>query len=115
MGVSLCGSCLKLSLTMFRESAGHCICEYVLTSVSGHLLLCVAPDTLGDALHSVKWHPKQSDTLAVASGSKIFLLELGVVARTFRGSPLPQSELHRIAQVFSVPSVCLRRLPLRFF
>lgn len=65
------------------------------------------PGSLEDALQSVKWHPKQRDTLAVASGSNIFLLELGIVARTFRGSPLPLTELHRIANVFFVPSVCL--------
>jgi len=78
--------------------------ELITDDVPGHLLLCIAPGALGDGLHSVKWHPKQSDTLAVASGSKIFLLELGVVARTFRESPLPQADLHRIAQVFAVPS-----------
>ena len=60
-----------------------------------------------DALHSVKWHPKQPDTLAVASESKIFLVDLSDAARMFRGQPVPQAELHRISQVFSVPSVRL--------
>jgi hypothetical protein len=78
--------------------------ELITDDVPGQVLLCVGPGSLGEGLHSVKWHPKQSETLAVASDSRIFLLELGVVARTFRGSPLPQAELHRIAQVFSVPS-----------
>jgi hypothetical protein len=105
--VSSYGSCLKSSLTMYRELSDHHHSLRICANLccSGQLLLCIAPGALGDGLHSVKWHPKQSDTLAVASASKIFLLELGVVARTFRGSPLPQSELNRIAQVFSVPSV----------
>jgi hypothetical protein len=92
---------------MYRELSDHHHSLRICANLccSGQLLLCIAPGALGDGLHSVKWHPKQSDTLAVASASKIFLLELGVVARTFRGSPLPQSELNRIAQVFSVPSV----------
>jgi hypothetical protein len=58
-----------------------------------------------DALHSVKWHPKQPDTLAVASESKIFFVDLSDAARMFRGQPVPQTELYRISQVFSVPSV----------
>jgi WD40 repeat protein len=78
--------------------------DVITDDVPGQLLLCVGPGALGEGLHSVKWHPKQSETVAVASDSKIFLLELGIVARTFRGTPLPQAELHRIAQVFSVPS-----------
>ena len=72
---------------------------------SGRLLLCIVPSADADPLHSVKWHPKQPDTLAVASETKMYLLDLADAARTFRGEPLPQGELNRISQVFSVPSV----------
>jgi hypothetical protein len=37
----------------------------------------------------------------------MYLLDLADAARTFRGEPLPQVELNRISQVFSVPSVSL--------
>lgn len=74
---------------------------------SGHLLLCIVPSADADPLHSVKWHPKQADTLAVASETKMYLLDLADAARTFRGEPQPQVELNRISQVFSIPSVSL--------
>lgn len=72
---------------------------------SGHVLLCIVPSADADPLHSVKWHPKQSDTLAVASETKMYLLDLADAARTFRGEPQPQVGLDRISQVFSIPSV----------
>ncbi|KAF9228666.1 hypothetical protein BS17DRAFT_772338 [Gyrodon lividus] len=78
--------------------------EVITDDVPGHLLLCVVPSADADPLHSVKWHPKQLDTLAVASETKMYLLDLADAARTFRGEPLPQVELNRISQVFSVPS-----------
>ncbi|KAF9239664.1 hypothetical protein BU15DRAFT_87964 [Melanogaster broomeanus] len=78
--------------------------EVITDDVPGHLLLCVVPSADADPLHSVKWHPKQIDTLAVASETKMYLLDLAEAARTFRGEPLPQVELNRISQVFSVPS-----------
>ncbi|KAG1723886.1 hypothetical protein EDB19DRAFT_1897994 [Suillus lakei] len=71
--------------------------EVITDDVPGRLLLCIIPSADADPLHSVKWHPKQPDTLAVASETKY-------AARTFRGEPLPQVELNRISQVFSVPS-----------
>ncbi|KAH7889916.1 hypothetical protein F5I97DRAFT_1998295 [Phlebopus sp. FC_14] len=78
--------------------------EVITDDVPGHLLLCVVPSADADPLHSVKWHPKQPDTLAVASETKMYLLDLADAARTYRGDPLPQVELNRISQVFSVPS-----------
>lgn len=78
--------------------------EVITDDVPGRLLLCIVPSADADPLHSVKWHPKQPDTLAVASESKMYLLDLADAARTFRGEPLPQVELNRISQVFSVPS-----------
>ncbi|KAI6126276.1 hypothetical protein EV401DRAFT_2207222 [Pisolithus croceorrhizus] len=78
--------------------------EVITDDVPGHLLLCVVPSADADPFHSVKWHPKQPDTLAVASGTKMYLLDLADAARTYRGEPLPQIELNRISQVFTVPS-----------
>ena len=77
---------------------------------SGQLLLCVLPAAESDALHSVKWHPKEPDTLAVASENKIFVIDLANT-HALRGQPLPQSDLHHIGQLFSVPSVSLQFLP----
>lgn len=78
--------------------------EVITDDVPGRLLLCVVPSADADPLHSVKWHPKQPDTLAVASETKMYLLDLAEAARTYRGEPLPQIELNRISQVFTVPS-----------
>ncbi|KAJ7867268.1 hypothetical protein B0H13DRAFT_2559946 [Mycena leptocephala] len=53
--------------------------EVITDDVPGQLLLCVPPvgsDSASDALHSVKWHPKEPNTLAVASQSKVYLIDL---------------------------------------
>ncbi|KAJ7273234.1 hypothetical protein C8J57DRAFT_1317219 [Mycena rebaudengoi] len=68
--------------------------------------LCVPPvgsDSAADALHSVKWHPKEPDTLAVASQSKVYLIDL-TNTHNLRSQPIPQSDLHHISQAFSIPS-----------
>ncbi|KAG9318257.1 hypothetical protein JVU11DRAFT_339 [Chiua virens] len=78
--------------------------EVITDDVPGHLLLCIVPSADADPLHSVKWHPKQADTLAVASETRMYLLDLAEAARAFRGEPQPQVELNRISQVFSIPS-----------
>jgi hypothetical protein len=78
--------------------------EVITDDVPGHILLCIVPSADADPLHSVKWHPKQADTLAVASETKMYLLDLAEAARTFRGEPQPQVGLDRISQVFSIPS-----------
>ncbi|KAJ7771739.1 hypothetical protein B0H16DRAFT_1660701 [Mycena metata] len=80
--------------------------EVITDDVPGQLLLCVPPvgqDSASDALHSVKWHPKEPDTLAVASQSKVFLIDLTNV-HSLRGQPIPQSDLPHISQAFSIPS-----------
>ncbi|KAJ7261361.1 hypothetical protein B0H12DRAFT_1106443 [Mycena haematopus] len=80
--------------------------EVITDDVPGQLLLCVAPvgpDSASDALHSVKWHPKEPDMLAVASQSKVYLIDLQTV-HSLHGQPIPQSDLSHISQVFSIPS-----------
>lgn len=75
----------------------------------GALLLCVPPSHDSDALQSVRWHPKEPDTLAVASENQIYLIDLANTP-ALRGQTLAQSDLHHIGQVFSVPSVSLKVL-----
>lgn len=58
-----------------------------------------------DPLHSVKWHPQQPDLVAVASDSSIYLININDAANMWQGDPIPQSELARVSQLFSVPSV----------
>ncbi|KAJ6618338.1 hypothetical protein B0H10DRAFT_2030437 [Mycena sp. CBHHK59/15] len=80
--------------------------EVITDDVPGQLLLCVPPvgqDSTSDALHSVKWHPKEPDTLAVASPSKVYLIDLTNI-HNLRGQPIPQSDLPHISQAFSIPS-----------
>jgi hypothetical protein len=80
--------------------------EVITDDVPGVLLLCVPPvgaDSASDALHSVKWHPKEPEMLAVASQNKVYLIELQNV-EPMRGQPIPQSELPHMAQAFSIPS-----------
>lgn len=71
---------------------------------SGLLLLCVPPTSDSDALHSVKWHPKDAQTLAVASQNKLFVIDLANT-HALDGQPLPHSDLHHIGQHFAVSSV----------
>lgn len=72
---------------------------------SGRLLLCVPPTSdTHDAIRAVKWHPKESDTLAIATEDKIYVIDLANT-HALHGQPLPHSDLHHIGQVFNVPSV----------
>jgi hypothetical protein len=68
-------------------------------------LLCVFPALDGEALHSVKWHPTQPDTVAVASETKIYMFNIEEAAHLFGGEPIPQNELQRVSDIFSLPSV----------
>lgn len=66
--------------------------------------MCVPPATDIDRLHSVKWHPREPDTLAVASESKVYLIDLANT-HALHGQPLPQSDLYHIGQIFNLASV----------
>ena len=68
--------------------------------------MCVAPaQPHQSGLRSVKWHPKQPDTLAVASETRIHLINVNEAAKVFHSEPITQMELHQIGQAFQVPSV----------
>ncbi|KIY67801.1 hypothetical protein CYLTODRAFT_375346 [Cylindrobasidium torrendii FP15055 ss-10] len=69
--------------------------EVITDDVPGRLILCVLPPQDGEPLQSVKWHPKESDTLAVASENQIYIIDLANVASLHEG-PIPQSDLRHI-------------------
>ncbi|KAL0580223.1 hypothetical protein V5O48_001816 [Marasmius crinis-equi] len=77
--------------------------DIITDDVPGQLLLCVGPAGNHEPLTLVKWHPKESDTLAVASESQIYLLNLAH-AHVMRGRNLIQADLQEIAQVFTLSS-----------
>ncbi|RDB21329.1 Uncharacterized protein C20G4.08 [Hypsizygus marmoreus] len=77
--------------------------ELITDDVPGHILLCIPPAT-DDALHAVKWHPKDPDTLAVASENKVYIIDLVNSDSYYHGQPIPHSNLRHISQVFSVSS-----------
>ena len=71
-------------------------------------MLCIHPtNNPNDALRAVKWHPKEPDTLAIASDSKIYVIDLANVAALHQ--PINISELHHISHVYTVPSVSSSR------
>ncbi|TFK42749.1 hypothetical protein BDQ12DRAFT_676749 [Crucibulum laeve] len=78
--------------------------EVIMDDVPGDLLLCVPPTSGPDALHSVKWHPKDPDTLAVASDNKICVIDLENTRALHGEQPLPHSDLHHIGQIYNVLS-----------
>jgi hypothetical protein len=73
--------------------------------ISGRIVLCVLPANDLDPLHAVKWHPREPDYVAVASETNVYFVNIADALHAFGGEPIPQSELHRVGQFFSVPSV----------
>ena len=83
-----------------------CIVFLLLTpEFSGKVVLCVLPSTDLDPLHAVKWHPQHPDLVAVTSESHLYLINIEDVHHSFGGEPIPQSELHRVSQIFTIPTV----------
>ncbi|CAK5279371.1 unnamed protein product [Mycena citricolor] len=77
--------------------------ELITDDVPGRLLLCIAPDGSMDPLLSVKWHPREPDTLAIASSSKLYLIDLGNL-HSFHGQTISQSDLPHISSTLNIPS-----------
>ncbi|KAJ3491804.1 hypothetical protein NLJ89_g11306 [Agrocybe chaxingu] len=77
--------------------------ELITDDVPGRILLCVPPTNDSDAIRAVKWHPKDPDTLAIASDNQIYVIDLANT-HALHGQPLPHSDLHHIGQPFNVPS-----------
>ncbi|KAI0682341.1 hypothetical protein BC835DRAFT_1479759 [Cytidiella melzeri] len=72
--------------------------------VAGKIVLCVLPANDLDPLHAVKWHPREPDYVAVASETNVYLVNISDALQVFSGEPIPQPELLRVGQLFSVPS-----------
>jgi hypothetical protein len=101
------GSYRSLLKTTYREFSLISLLESAIDETfSGTLILCVPPTNTPEALRSVKWHPKDPDTLAVASDNKVYAIDL---ANTHALSKLPlaHADLHHLGQVFTVSSVCV--------
>ncbi|KAG6909845.1 hypothetical protein DXG01_015118 [Tephrocybe rancida] len=77
--------------------------ETITDDVAGELLLCVQPSNV-DGIHAVKWHPKDPNTLAVASENKIYLIDLVTVHSHHRGQPISLSNLNHVTQTYTVSS-----------
>lgn len=62
------------------------------------------PTNDDDAIRAVKWHPKDADTLAIASDNKFFVIDLANT-QVIQGHSVPHSDLFHLGPVFNVPSV----------
>ena len=58
-----------------------------------------------EPLRSVKWHPQLGDSLAVASDSNIYLLDVREAAAGTGAMTITQADLPRFSHVFSMTSV----------
>ncbi|KZS99162.1 hypothetical protein SISNIDRAFT_448024 [Sistotremastrum niveocremeum HHB9708] len=70
--------------------------------VPGRLLLCVVPPPEAEALKSVRWHPKQPDTVAVASEARIYLININEAPRRFGADPVAQNDLASIGNIINL-------------
>ncbi|KAF8522117.1 hypothetical protein BU17DRAFT_87217 [Hysterangium stoloniferum] len=70
------------------------------------VLVCVHPGQGHQGnLKSVKWHPKQPTTLAVASENRIHLVNVDEVSKVYQGDGITQMEFSKIGVSFPVPSL----------
>jgi hypothetical protein len=78
--------------------------EIITDDAPAQILLCIGPSNHQEsALTMVKWHPKDRDTLVVASESQLCLIDLAN-APALRGQVLSQSDLQHIGQIFPMSS-----------
>ncbi|KAG6874293.1 hypothetical protein C0995_001518 [Termitomyces sp. Mi166 len=77
--------------------------DTITDDVLGQVLLCVQPSS-DDGIHAVKWHPKDPNTLAVASENKLYVIDLATVHSQYRGQPITLQSLTHICQTFTVSS-----------
>ncbi|KAI0035754.1 hypothetical protein K488DRAFT_42648 [Vararia minispora EC-137] len=78
--------------------------EVIMDDVPGRVVLCVIPQHGPEGLHSVKWHPKEENMLAVASESSVYILNVLDVDRAFGKDTIDQSELSRICRPMRMSS-----------
>ncbi|KIJ37730.1 hypothetical protein M422DRAFT_33619 [Sphaerobolus stellatus SS14] len=72
--------------------------------VPASLLMSVQPSQGNGAIKTVKWHPRQPDTLAVASENRIHLLNVDEIHRMYITESISPSEFLKIGQSFQVAS-----------
>ncbi|KAJ3997522.1 hypothetical protein F5050DRAFT_1399834 [Lentinula boryana] len=78
--------------------------DIITDDTPAQILLCIGPSSHHQsALTMVKWHPKDQDTLAVASESQLCLIDLAN-APALRGQVLTQADLQHIGQTFPMTS-----------
>ncbi|KAJ3840135.1 hypothetical protein F5878DRAFT_614147 [Lentinula raphanica] len=78
--------------------------DIITDDAPAQILLCIGPSShQQSALTMVKWHPKDRDTLAVASDSQLCLIDLAN-APALRGQVLTQEDLQHIGQTFPMSS-----------
>ncbi|KAJ4488438.1 hypothetical protein J3R30DRAFT_3792845 [Lentinula aciculospora] len=78
--------------------------DIITDDAPAQILLCIGPSTHQQSgLTMVKWHPKDRDTLVVASESQLCLIDLAN-APALRGQVLTQSDLQHIGQIFPMSS-----------
>ena len=56
-------------------------------------------------LKLVKWHPKQTGMMAVASDREVFFFNVTEARHLFRGEETSLEQLAKISKVFTIPSV----------
>jgi hypothetical protein len=81
----------------------------------GKLLLTVAPTFKSETLKSVQWHPEESDTVAVASDSKIYVIDIAKAFEFFGSNPVNLIDLRQVGHVIFLSSVSARNMPNRNF
>ncbi|KAI0685782.1 hypothetical protein BC835DRAFT_1309816 [Cytidiella melzeri] len=89
------------------SDGGLVVCKLpkvIRNDVAGKIVLCVLPAEDLNPLHAVKWHPREPEYVAVASETNVYLVSISDALQVFSGEPIPQSELQRVGQLFSVPS-----------
>jgi WD40 repeat protein len=76
----------------------------------GKLLLSVVPPLKSEALKSVQWYPDQSDIVAAASDSKIYLIDLTETFKLFSSNPIDLVDLEQLGSVITLASVSARNV-----
>jgi hypothetical protein len=70
------------------------------------VVLHISPTDGAFGLKLVKWHPKQSGTIAVASDREVYVFNVHEAHRVSQGERTSLQELAKISNVIQIPSVC---------
>jgi len=74
------------------------------------LSVCVTPTPDPHALRSVKWHPRELDTLALASDTNVYMINVVEASQIYE--TVHYNDLNRLGRVFSscIIAYCCVRL-----